>query len=276
LGSKRLAVLLCGLLAGGAAAARAADGPQPFYLSGKRIVRVAGAVDEKARVYIAPGTPRAVILSPALGSPVYVASTEKKAFVLDPAKVTPNPDDPDAVLVDAEGAADGASLAVDGLELRFMVAGKPVVLETRPPKVAGDLTAEQLLAAIPEYRRNAKTYVPGKGDMRLLATITEPAEIDVFFGVWCPHCEQHVPRMVKVAEELHSSTLTFRYHGLPEKVADDPLARQYQIQAVPVALVRRGDKILARIEGPSWARPEAALSAVLVGEAALAPAGGGS
>ncbi len=269
------AALVSVLIAAGAAAS-AADGPQPFYLSGKRVVRVAGAVDDKARVYIAPGTPRAVVLSPVLGSPVYIASTEKKVFALDPARVVPSPDDPDAVLVDAEGATGGTPLTVDGLELRFAVGGRPVVLETRPPKVSGDLTAEQLMAAIPEYRRNAKTYLPGKGDMRLLATITEPAEIDVFFGAWCPHCEQHVPRMIKVAEELHSPVLTFRYHGLPEKIADDPLARQYQIQAVPVALVRRGDKVVARIEGPSWARPEAALSAVLVGEAALDPAAGGS
>ncbi len=269
-----LTAALVSVLLAAAAAAPAADGPQPFYLSGKRVVRVAGAVDDKARVYIAPGTPRAVVLSPVLGAPVYIASTEKKVFALDPARVVPSPDDPDAVLVDAEGATGGTPLTVEGLELRFAVGGRPVVLETRPPKMIGDLTAEQLLAAIPEYRRNAKTYQPGKGDMRLLATITEPAEIDVFFGVWCPHCEQHVPRMIKVAEELHSPALTFRYHGLPEKVADDPLARQYQIQAVPVALVRRGDKVVARIEGPSWARPEAALSAVLIGEAALDPAGG--
>jgi thiol-disulfide isomerase/thioredoxin len=211
-----------------------------------------------------------------LGAPVYVASGEKTATVLDATRVQPSPDDPDAILVDVDGAAAGVPLTIDGLELRFAVAGKSVVLESRPPKLTGDLTAEQLLAAIPEYRRNAKTYTPGKGDLRLLATITEPAEIDVFFGTWCPHCEQSVPRLIKVAQELNSPALTFRYHGLSERFADDPLARQYQITAVPVGLVKRGDKVLARIEGPSWTRPEAALSAVLVGEAALAPAGGGS
>jgi thiol-disulfide isomerase/thioredoxin len=272
--TRRFAGLLLGALA--AAPAPAAAGAQPFYLSGKRIVRVAGTIDEKARVYLGLGTPRAVILSPALGPPVYVASGEKTATVIEASRVQQSPDDPDAVLVDADGVTGGVPLTVDGLELRFAVAGKPVVLESRPPKLTGDLTADQLLAAIPEYRRNAKTYLPGKGDLRLLATITEPAEIDVFFGTWCPHCEQNVPRMIKVAQELNSPVLTFRYHGLSEKFADDPLARQYQLQGVPVALVKRGDKLLARIEGPSWARPEAALSAVLVGEAALAPAGGGS
>lgn len=266
-----------GLLAGALAvlAPLAAAAPQPFFLSGKRIVRVAGTIDEQARVYIGQGVPRAVILSPVLGAPVFVASGEKTATVLDPARVQPSPDDPDAVLVDADGVTGGTPLTVAGLELRFAVAGKPVVVESHPPALHGDLTAEQLLT-VPEYRRNARTYLPGKGDMRLLATITEPAEIDVFFGTWCPHCEQHVPRMVKVAQELRSSALTFRYHGLSEKFADDPLARQYQVKAVPVALVKRGDKVVARIEGPSWARPESALSAILVGEAALAPAGGGS
>jgi thiol-disulfide isomerase/thioredoxin len=272
--TRRFAGLLLGALA--MAPAPAAAGPQPFYLSGKRIVRVAGTIDEKARVYMGLGTPRAVILSPALGPPVYVASGEKTATVLEASRVQQSPDDPDAVLVDADGVTGGVPLTVDGLELRFAVAGKSVVLESRAPKLTGDLTADQLLAAIPEYRRNAKTYLPGKGDLRLLATITEPAEIDIFFGTWCPHCEQNVPRMIKVAQELNSPVLTFRYHGLSEKLADDPLARQYQLQGVPVALVKRGDKLLARIEGPSWARPEAALSAVLVGEAALAPAGGGS
>ncbi len=269
-----VAAVLLGALA--TAGAVAADAPQPYYLSGKRVVRVAGTIDDKARVYMGVGTPRAVILSPVLGAPVYVASGEKTATVLDAARVQPSPDDPDAILVDVDGAAAGVPLTIEGLELRFSVAGKPVVLESRPPKLTGDLTAEQLLAAIPEYRRNAKTYTPGKGDLRLLATISEPAEIDVFFGTWCPHCEQYLPRLIKVAQELNSPVLTFRYHGLSERFADDPLARQYQISGVPVALVRRGEKILARIEGPSWARPEAALSAVLVGVAALAPAGGGS
>ena len=272
--TRRTAAPLLGVLA--TVAALAADGPQPFYLSSKRIVRVAGTIDDKARVYMGLGVPRAVVLSPVLGAPVYVVSGDKKVMVLDPARVQPSSDDPDAVLVDAEGATGGVPLTVDGLDLRFAVAGKPVVLEARPQVLTGELTTEELLAAIPEYRRNAKTYVPGKGDLRLLATIAEPAKIDVFFGTWCPHCEQNVPRMIKVARELNSPALTFRYHGLSERFADDPVARQYQITGVPVALVTRGDKVLARIEGPSWQRPEAALSAVLVGEAALAPAGGGS
>ncbi len=250
-------------------AALPAAAAQPFFLSGKRVVRVSGTVDADAKVYLSAGAPRALVLSPVLGPPVYVSAADKTATVIEASRVLESPDDPDAVLVDSEGLAGGSPLTIQGLELRFQVGGRQVVLESRPPSITGELTAAELLAAIPEYRHNARNYAPGKGDLRLLATIDEPAEIDVFFGAWCPHCEQNVPRLVRVAEEVANPVLTFRYYALPERVADDPLARQYQIKSVPTALVRRGGEVVARIEGNSFVRPEAALSAVLVGEAAL-------
>lgn len=257
--------LLAAVLLSLAAATLPAEGAaQPFLLSGKRVVRVGGTVDEAAKVYLGAGSPRALVLSPVLGAPVFVSAADKTATVIDAARVQSSPDDPDAVLVDAEGMTGGSPLSIQGLELRFQVDGKQVVLESKPLSITGVLTAAELLAAIPEYRHNARSYAPGKGDLRLLATLEQPTEIDVFFGTWCPHCEQNVPRLVRVDQELSGPALTFRYHALPERVADDPLARQYQIKAVPTALVRRGDQVLARIEGSSFLRPEAALSAVLV------------
>ncbi len=246
--------------------------PTPMILTGRYQLRVGGALDKNAKIYRAEKLARVLVVSSALSNPVLIGGGERTAVLLDPAALTGIEGDADSIAVDPDQKV-GTPIAtiVDGGNLRFTVGDKKSVVEPAEP-LLGDLTVEVLLNALPEWRRNIGTYKPGIGDMRLLDTMQTPTEVEVFFGTWCPHCEKYVPRLMSVVSGLKGTNLTFRFHGVPHKFDDDPEVRLNKISGLPTALVRQGGKVVARIEEISWEHPEGALSAVLFGEAALAPA----
>ncbi|MBP7147458.1 MAG: hypothetical protein KBD01_07920 [Acidobacteria bacterium] len=256
--SAALALVL--LLAAGAAAAE----PLQFTLTGKYQVRVGDKVDPAARVYRSAGVPRLLVVSSMLPAAALITAGEKTAAKVDPAAVQAADDDPEAVRLDTAVATAPSAITIDGTRLKFRFGGSPVAIEPREAML-GDLDPERLLQQLPEYRRAADEYGPGRGDMRLLGSMDQPVDVDVFFGTWCPHCEKYVPRLIRVARDLQNPNIKFHFHGVPERITDDPLARQRGVDAVPTALVRRGDDVLGKIEGEAWTRPEAALSATVFG-----------
>ncbi|UCF67019.1 MAG: thioredoxin family protein [Acidobacteriota bacterium] len=254
--------------------------PRVFQRTGHFQLRVDGELDEQARLFLSEGVPRLVIEAAALSAPVLVAAQEKTVTVLDaswlsasgsdrsePAPV-PDVDDADTVTLEWPDAAAPAArgVSVERGRVRFQIEGIAFVVEPRDA-VVGSLTQEQVFELLPEYRRNAASYEPRKGEMLLLGSLEQPTEVDVFFGSWCPHCERYVPRLLRVLEGLDGSALTYRLYGLPEKLSDDPLARQFGIEVTPIAIVRRGEREIGRISGQLWNRPEAALTALLFGGA---------
>ncbi|GAB4224529.1 MAG: hypothetical protein Kow0062_26490 [Acidobacteriota bacterium] len=249
---------------GAALAASAEDDALVLLRTGHFQVRVGEAIDPDARIYQSEGVPRLLIDAPRLGAPWLVVAGEKVARRLDAASVAPVADDPDAVRVGAGSDGTEVPITIEGIHLVFETERGRVVVEPAEP-LTGDLEPRTLLAALPEYRRGAAAYEPGAGELRLLARVEQPVVVDVFFGSWCPHCEKIVPRIIKLAERLDGSRIAFRFHGLPRKFDEDPLARQYEIGAVPVVLVSRGPKVLARLEGRVLFRPEQALTSVLFG-----------
>ncbi len=258
-------VALAAFLSAVTPAARAQDAPpETFLLTGKFQLKIADKPVPDAKVYaVAAGAPKLLVLGGG-DKPVLITAGGKTVEPIDPARVAPG--DGDAVTV-APGAAAGpvAALVVDGARLKANLGGAQWVLEPRAA-LAGDMEPEKLLAYMPEYRRNYDAYKPRLGDMRLLETLQQPTEIDIFFGTWCPHCEKYVPRMLRVAKELKNPNLTFKLHGVPANIDDDPLARQLKIKAIPMGLIKRGDQLVATVEGNNWERPESTLTALLFGD----------
>ncbi|RMG46150.1 MAG: thioredoxin [Acidobacteria bacterium] len=237
-----------------------------FALTGHYQLRIDGELDPGARLYLSAGTPRLLVVTERLAGPVLVVSRERTVRAL-PAGAVECSDDGEtcrARIGEGSGGGGAGSVSVLAGKLRFQAFGRLVVVEPHDP-LLGLFSAEELLAAIPEYRRGAAAYTPRRGDLRLLATVEEPVDVEVFFGSWCPHCERYVPRLLSVARALEGEPIRFRFRGLPRDFAEDPLARQYGIEATPTAVVRRGTRELGRITGAMWEHPEAALSAVLFG-----------
>ncbi len=258
-----LVVMLAGVLSGGPAVA---DGDASLVLlrTGHFQLRLGDQPDPEARIYRSEGIPRLLVEAPSLGAPWLVVAGAKVARRLDPAAVAPVEGEPDAVTANPAATTSEVPITIEGLALVFESDRGRVVLEPAEP-LTGERAADELLAALPEYRRGAAEYEPGRGELRLLAKVEGPVEVDVFFGSWCPHCERIVPRIIKLSRSLDGNAIHFRFHGLPRKFEDDPLARQYEIGAVPVVLVRRGSEIVARLEGRVLIRPEQALTSVLFG-----------
>lgn len=248
----------------------AAPQGEAFLLSGHHQLRIDDKPVADARIYTpaAPGVPRLLIVAPALPQPVLVTAGAKTAAAIDPARLGAGAADSATLAPAPDGAAAAAPvpLSVDGTKLRATLLGHRLTIEPREPLV-GELTAETMLAAMPEYRRNLAAYQPRRGDLRLLQTLQVPTQLDVFFGTWCPHCEKYVPRLLRVVQEVGNPNITLKLHGLPQRIDEDPLARQLKITAVPTGLVRRGEETVARLEGPNWERPESALAALLFGDA---------
>jgi thiol-disulfide isomerase/thioredoxin len=253
-----------------AAGATAIAEDVPFALTSHFQLRVDGTLDEAALLYLTQrGAPRLLVVSERLEDTVVVAAGAKKAMALGDAAGGADAIGADTIALDAGSLAVSDGAAVDVKIQRGAVffgwQGRQVALEPSEP-LTGALTRGDLLSSLPEYRRNAALYDPSVGAVRLLSQIDRPTQIEVFFGSWCPHCEQVVPRLLKVLDVLGNENIEVSFYGLPRGFSDDPMARQNGVKGLPTAIVRRDGQVVGRLEGPLFNEPEQALAATLFGD----------
>ncbi len=253
------------LLATLAAPARAAT--VQFASTGQFQVKARGSVDPNARVYRSVLPPwQFIVTTFALPRPVLVTTGPAGARLVDPKRVTPDPADPQIVRFDTAGPVeDLLTIRFEGPNLVIDRDGVVVALTPSPP-VLGNKTLDELVVAIPDYRRNAATYTPDAGALKALRDETEPAELTVFFGSWCSHCEQVIPRLVRVLEDAKPAKLTVSFHGVPQGQTADPEADAARVTALPTGIVRRDGKEIARLMDEDWDAPEKSLVAALSGK----------
>jgi thiol-disulfide isomerase/thioredoxin len=233
------------------------------------LVATSQFVADRATVYRSLEPPVTLLVEPSpFGRPVLVTTGPLGARLLDPARVARDPADPDAMRVDTGGPQeDFLSVRPDGPNLILEREGLTMALMEGPP-LLGDHQLDDLLQALPEYRRGAAHYAPDAAALATLRRAKRPTELLVFFGSWCPHCEQAVPRLVRVLEELRGAPITATFHGVPHDARwDDPLIDRLHIVGLPTAIVQRDGKEIARMEGDQWARPEKSLADLLAAPA---------
>ena len=73
-----------------------------------------------------------------------------------------------------------------------------------------------------------------------------------------------VPRIMKLAEKLEGSKISFDFYGLPRGIVSDPEATRVDIHAVPTGVIYREGREIGRIEGAGWKVPELALNNLLI------------
>lgn len=215
----------------------------------------------EAKVYRSLDAPPAfLIVGSVYGRPVWVTTGPTSARLLDADRVKPNPTDPEAMIVDTGGPQqDFLSVRFSGPNLIVDRDGVTLTLTQAPP-ILGERSGTDLLQALPEYRRNAARYQPDRASVDTLRKSTQPVELIVFFGSWCSHCEEVVPRLLKVMQEAQGTGLTVRYHGVPADGAPDPVADQMRVRALPTGVLRRDDKEVARLDVDDWDHPEKSLA----------------
>lgn len=200
------------------------------------------------------------------GRPVLIRSGGPTARLLDPKYITRDAADPDVVHVDTSGPQEGfLSVRLDGPDLVLERDGRTMTLKASPP-LLGDRSLDELIAAMPEYRRDATRYTPDPAAIEKLRHLRQPTELLVFFGSWCPHCARTVPRLVRVLQDVQGTPITVTFHGVPHD-GKDPLADDLRITGFPTAIVRRDSKELARMKDDDWDAPERGLAALVTSTA---------
>jgi len=200
------------------------------------------------------------------GRPVLIKSGGPTARLLDPNRLTRDAADPDVVRVDTSGPQeDFLSVRMDGPNLIVERDGRTMTLKPSPP-LLGDRSLDELIAAMPEYRRDATRYTPDPAAIEKLRHLRQPTELLVFYGSWCPHCAQMVPRLVRVLQDVQGAPMTVTFHGVPHD-GKDPLADDLRVTGLPTAIVRRDSKELARMKDDDWDAPERGLAALVTSTA---------
>ncbi|MDX1632214.1 MAG: thioredoxin family protein [Thermoanaerobaculia bacterium] len=236
---------------------------QGFEPVGQWVLEVGGSVDPEAEIFQSQKAGSALLIrSPNLDAPVLLSPRKNGAVEIVPEeKVVEREDGTLDILSDADLASSG-SYQMGGGSLSFSASGLELRLKEAPHSL-GSHGAEELAEKDRGYAFEARTYDPSDPMLRSLRKVSEPVEVVVFFGSWCPFCRDHVPKAIRLARELEGTPIEFDFYGLPRGFGDEPKAAQHDITGVPTAVVFRNGREIGRIEGYEWKIPELTLKKLL-------------
>lgn len=113
--------------------------------------------------------------------------------------------------------------------------------------LTGLVTNEQL-NVFDWFSQEYNDYKADRATIAQLQTITEPTEITVIIGTWCPDCHRETPRLIRVMEQVNNPNITVQFIGV-DRAKKDPqgLAKHYQFSRIPTIIVEQGNNELGRI-----------------------------
>ncbi|QSX36895.1 TlpA family protein disulfide reductase [Shewanella sedimentimangrovi] len=126
--------------------------------------------------------------------------------------------------------------------------------------LTGQLDSATLLAQ-EDYRSSYQDYKPDTAGLAPLQQVSEPTELLVIQGTWCPDCVREVPRLIRIAEQLNGTVFKLSHIGVDRDKTDPAgLAGRYDFNRIPTILVLRQGVELGRIVE----RPQTSLEQDLV------------
>ena len=234
-----------------------------FEPMGEYVLEVAEADVPGARLFRSQRAGSAVlILGEGLPGALLLSPRDKSVQRYDPKKVVVGADGVAFLLADAAPARESVYQPA-GRDVTFTVGGRPARLKERAP-LLGLHPGSGLLRYDPGYAFRSQRYNPSPAVLRAVRTAaTQPVRVRIFFGSWCPHCSDVVPKIVKIADSLAGTPLKFEFYGLPMGFGNEPEASKAGITAVPTAVLYSGGREIGRINGHEWSIPELALKKAL-------------
>jgi len=227
-------------------------------------IEVDGAEVSDAEIFQSRTTGSFLILSSKLPAPVLIKLREASVETVNLMKVNRTGEGTVELLPQSTLAVQAPfKITADRTALEFDVEGTQGLLRERPP-LLGHQDIAGLEEHSPEYRRTADAYTPSDPIVARLREQQEDVKVQVYFGSWCGHCKQMVPRIMKVAEQLEGSKITFDFYGMPPFSTPDPKAQEAGINAVPTGVIFLDGKEIGRISGSGWKVPELAINNLLV------------
>lgn len=145
----------------------------------------------------------------------------------------------------------------------------PAAPAADPSVLVGDVTREQVEAAVPDWVQAQVEAKPTTAAAYGLTSVEPGAEVVVFLGTWCDDSRREVSRLWRALDEA-GGTVPFqiRYIGVDrEKREPAGPVGEHKIQYVPTLIVRRGGQEVGRIVETSPNGVEVDLLALLTGNA---------
>jgi cyclophilin family peptidyl-prolyl cis-trans isomerase len=159
---------------------------------------------------------------------------------------------------------DGMSGVVDQTERGDRVV--TIAIDERPPATQqqiesvpnvslpleiGPMTAERILARLPEYARRRDEYIPDITVLEMLRSQVQPGDrLEVYMGTWCHDSQREVPKLLRILDELRAFgvELPVTYIAV-DRSKHEPaiLVAGKSIEKVATFIYYRGDRELGRI-----------------------------
>ena len=251
------AALVLGLLvlAGAPLAAQSLSG---FALSEDYVMKIDGQPAPAAKIYWSQSSRMFLIVLKDQPTPLLVEPVSRQVRSVPLVKLASRSDGSVNILEGAAMTSKGVvNTTPDGLAT-FTVDGRAFELAQKPA-LLGWQTPDGIVAYNPTYLKRADAYKPQAAAIASLRKKTGDVKLSVFFGSWCPFCQQKVPMAMRMARELAGSKVKIDFYGLPQGFSGDPQAKRYNVKSVPTGIVFVDGKEVGRISGDGWASPETTL-----------------
>jgi thiol-disulfide isomerase/thioredoxin len=119
----------------------------------------------------------------------------------------------------------------------------------RVPPLVGTTNIAEIFNHNPLYKRGMDEYRPNADAVSALKGVTSKAVIEVWFGSWCPHCQQVVPRFLKALQAAGNPNIDVVYHGVPRDFGKYDPARSKNVNGLPTFIFMRNGKEFGRLGG---------------------------
>jgi thiol-disulfide isomerase/thioredoxin len=220
-------------------------------------VQVDGSDTTSGAIYERRGTPD-MLGKLADNSWFLLQPAQRRVLELKPGQVAVAQDAHTATL---SGALpnDGGTVRLTPAALSFDVTGRWVKVLPTPPLI-GEVTAEDFLDLCPDYQEAEVSYEPDTKMVSRLASADGSRSVEVFFGSWCPHCQQILPKLMKSLRLANNSKLQVKWIGLPRSFASEPHVKAREVRGVPTIIVLEEGRELGRFNGTEKVPVEASLA----------------
>jgi thiol-disulfide isomerase/thioredoxin len=224
-------------------------------------IEIDGQAAPTAKVYWSQSARMFLIVVKDMPTPLLVEPMSRQVRSVPLVKLASRPDGSVGIL---EGAAMTTKGTVDTTEgvASFTTDGRAFKLVEKPP-LLGWQTVDSIAAHSPAYVKRADAYQPQAAALAALRQQSSDVQLSIFFGSWCPFCQQKVPMAMRLARELTGSKVKFDFYGLPHGFSDDPQAKRYGVKSVPTGIVFVNGKEVGRISADGWASPETTLNSLV-------------
>jgi len=251
----RFALAFAVVLAATLAPALRAQPLSGFNLSSDYVIEIDGQPAPTAKIYWSQSQRMFLIVTKDQPTPLLVEPVSRQVRSVPLVKLATRADGSVGVLDGAVMTPKGpANLTNDGV-VTFNVDGHAYKLQEKPP-LLGWQTPDSIAAYNQQYVKRADAYQPEATTIADLKKQGSDVKVTIFFGSWCPFCQQKVPMAMRLARELAGSKVSFDFYGLPHGFSNDPQAQRYGVKSVPTGIVFKNGKEVGRISADGWGSPE--------------------